>query len=161
MQTDFSGEYKVRNSYGHMNKHIFESTLELPRVDYMYVGFYHCVKNSTKSDANLETLVRNNEASSIYLFIEGNSVSIRFLSIENAVVNQSDPKKRSNLKSNNRNMISDSDHPLANVNVPIVQGNRYEDVVIPCKPTSKNIEVQLIKDGDEVILHSNFIFRSD
>lgn len=58
-------------------------------------------------------------------------------------------------------MISDSDHPLANVNVPIVQGNRYEDVVIPCKPTSKNIEVQLIKDGDEVILHSNFIFRSD
>lgn len=33
---------------------------------------------------------------------------------------------------------------------PMVTGEQNADIVIPCKPTSKNVAVKLIKDGEEV-----------
>lgn len=32
----------------------------------------------------------------------------------------------------------------------MITGVQNGDIVIPCKPTSKNVAVKLIKDGDEV-----------
>lgn len=32
----------------------------------------------------------------------------------------------------------------------MITGVQNDDIVIPCKPTSKNVAVKLIKDGDEV-----------
>lgn len=46
--------------------------------------------------------------------------------------------------------ISDPQHPLAPVTYPVLQGNQHQDIVIPCKPTARKYEVQLIKEGDEV-----------
>lgn len=48
------------------------------------------------------------------------------------------------------NSLLDPQHPLVPVSVPILQGNQHEDIVIPCKPTSKMWNIQLIKEGDEV-----------
>lgn len=45
---------------------------------------------------------------------------------------------------------ADSEHPLAPVSVPLIQGNQFEEITIPCKPTSDKSDVQLIKEGDEV-----------
>lgn len=45
----------------------------------------------------------------------------------------------------------DQEHPLAPVSVPLIQGNQFEEITIPCKPTSQKVDVQLIKEGDEVI----------
>lgn len=33
---------------------------------------------------------------------------------------------------------------------PLLDGSQYQEILIPCKPTSKMWEVQLIKEGDEV-----------
>lgn len=44
----------------------------------------------------------------------------------------------------------DPEHPIAPANIPFIQGNQFEEVTVPCKPTSKKWEVQLIKDEDEV-----------
>lgn len=44
----------------------------------------------------------------------------------------------------------DPENPLVHVNFPFVNGVQYADVVIPCKPTSKKVQLELIKDGDEV-----------
>lgn len=46
---------------------------------------------------------------------------------------------------------SDPRHPIAEQLVPIVSGVQDQEVIIPCKPTSKMVSVQLIKEGDEVI----------
>lgn len=48
----------------------------------------------------------------------------------------------------------DPQHPLAPVSIPILQGNQHQDIVIPCKPTSRKYDVKLIKEGDEVNLTS-------
>ncbi|XP_031631901.1 vascular endothelial growth factor receptor 1-like isoform X3 [Contarinia nasturtii] len=98
-------------------EYAYESVLELIQIDYTYVGYYYCVKNSSVSDTNdresLETLIESGHASRIYLFVE-------------------DPL-----------------HPLAEVSIPVVQGNQHQDIIIPCKPTSKKWDIKLIKEADE------------
>lgn len=47
--------------------------------------------------------------------------------------------------------IVDAEHPIVPVSIPLIQGNQFEDITIPCKPTSKQWEVQLFKENDEVI----------
>lgn len=47
-------------------------------------------------------------------------------------------------------LIADPRNPLVPVNNPFVNGAQYQEVTVPCKPSSKMWEVQLIKDGDEV-----------
>lgn len=44
----------------------------------------------------------------------------------------------------------DRRHPLVSVSVPDLEGNQFDELIIPCKPSSKNFEVQLFKEGDEV-----------
>lgn len=61
-------------------------------------------------------------------------------------------------------MHSDPENPIVQINYPFVHGIQFEDVVIPCKPTSKKVQLELIKDGDVVSylfalkLISNFHF---
>ncbi|XP_058451061.1 vascular endothelial growth factor receptor 1 isoform X2 [Malaya genurostris] len=45
--------------------------------------------------------------------------------------------------------VKDPDNPLVPVN-PVVYARQYEDVVIPCKPSSKDIHVELVKDEQEM-----------
>lgn len=45
---------------------------------------------------------------------------------------------------------TDSECRLVPSENPIVEGNLNEEVVIPCKPTSKKWEVELIKENDKV-----------
>lgn len=33
---------------------------------------------------------------------------------------------------------------------PMITGSESDNIVIPCKPTSKTVAVKLVKDGDEV-----------
>lgn len=54
---------------------------------------------------------------------------------------------------------SDPEHPLVSVDWPVVTGNQYSEVVIPCKPTSRSVTVKLIKEGDEVNTHSHKLYR--
>lgn len=54
-----------------MSKYPYESVLELSQVDYSYVDYYYCVKNSSGFETNVDTLVKNKQASNIYLFVEG------------------------------------------------------------------------------------------
>lgn len=44
----------------------------------------------------------------------------------------------------------DINNLLVNNEFPMITGIQNDDIVIPCKPTSKNISVKLIKEGDEV-----------
>lgn len=44
----------------------------------------------------------------------------------------------------------DINNLLVNNDFPMITGIQNDDIVIPCKPTSKNITVKLIKEGDEV-----------
>ncbi|XP_058815149.1 vascular endothelial growth factor receptor 1 isoform X2 [Topomyia yanbarensis] len=45
--------------------------------------------------------------------------------------------------------VKDPNNPLVPVN-PVVYARQYEDVVIPCKPSSKDIHVELVKDEQEM-----------
>lgn len=47
--------------------------------------------------------------------------------------------------------VEDHRHPLVRASVPILQGNQYDTILVPCKPTSKKFEVQLFKEENEVI----------
>lgn len=48
-----------------------ENELELVNVSCSNVGYYYCVNGPINSEANLEKLVENGQASKIYLFVEG------------------------------------------------------------------------------------------
>lgn len=146
LQEDFSGNKDVQYSYNQNNPYPYESIIELPHVDFTFVGFYHCVKNSSEADGNLDTLVDNSLASSIYLFVEGMFTSywksniFQFIQILWIIIWFI--------------VVTDPNHPLVPVSLPILNGAQYQDIVIPCKPTSKMWDVQLIKEGDEVISNS-------
>ncbi|XP_053693410.1 vascular endothelial growth factor receptor 1 isoform X2 [Sabethes cyaneus] len=45
--------------------------------------------------------------------------------------------------------VKDPDNPLVPVHV-VVSARQYEDVVIPCKPSSKDVQVELVKDEQEM-----------
>lgn len=45
---------------------------------------------------------------------------------------------------------ADPENLLVNNDYPMITGVQNDIIVIPCKPTSKNVPVQLIKDGDKV-----------
>lgn len=96
------------------NKYAYESVLDLNQVDFTYVDYYYCVKNSTAPNALFEELLEHNEAAQIYVYVE------------------------------------DRRHPLVRASVPIFEGNQYDEIIIPCKPTSKKFEVQLFKEGNQV-----------
>lgn len=46
--------------------------------------------------------------------------------------------------------VKDPSSPLVPVMHPVVFAQQYEDVVIPCKPSSKDVLVELVKDEQEV-----------
>lgn len=46
--------------------------------------------------------------------------------------------------------VADPQHPIVKVDNPFLNGAQYQDIIIPCKPTSKMWDIQLIKEGDEV-----------
>lgn len=98
----------------HANKYSYESVLELKHVDYTYVDYYYCVKNTSETNANIETLLRHRQATQIYVFVE------------------------------------DRRRPLVPASVPLLEGNQYDEITIPCRPTSKEFEVQLFKEENVV-----------
>lgn len=49
--------------------------------------------------------------------------------------------------------FTDIENLLVNNEYPMITGVQNDNIVIPCKPTSKNVAVQLIKDGDEVNIY--------
>lgn len=51
----------------------------------------------------------------------------------------------------------DPTNPIA-YTLSYITGNQNEDVIIPCKPTSKQFQVQLFKEGDEVTKPHNIYF---
>lgn len=50
----------------------------------------------------------------------------------------------------------DSENRLVPSENPLIDGNLMEEILIPCKPTSKRWAVELIKDDDKV----RTVFRS-
>ncbi|XP_055641478.1 vascular endothelial growth factor receptor 1 isoform X2 [Toxorhynchites rutilus septentrionalis] len=46
--------------------------------------------------------------------------------------------------------VKDPQTPLVPIQHPIVTANQYEEVVIPCKPSSKDVHVELVKDEQEM-----------
>ncbi|XP_055548127.1 vascular endothelial growth factor receptor 1 isoform X2 [Wyeomyia smithii] len=46
--------------------------------------------------------------------------------------------------------VKDPDSPLVPVLHTVVTATQYEDVVIPCKPSSKDVQVELVKDEQEM-----------
>lgn len=44
----------------------------------------------------------------------------------------------------------DMENLLVHNDFPMITGVQNGDIVIPCKPTSKNVAVKLVKEGDEV-----------
>lgn len=54
----------------------------------------------------------------------------------------------------------DPTNPIA-YTLSYITGNQNEDVIIPCKPTSKQFQVQLFKEGDEVTKPHNINFNGD
>lgn len=68
---EFLGKKRVFDSLTQNDEHPYETTLELTNVTYRYVGYYYCVKNSSDPDDSLEVLLENEQASRIYLFVEG------------------------------------------------------------------------------------------
>lgn len=138
-QEGFDSKYDVHESYNQNNEYSFVSILELPTVDVTYVGYYYCVKNATV-EANLDTLVDTGQASNIYLFVEGIPKKKHFLNA----------KTWPFVKSNRLFLITDPQNPLVPVANPFLNGAQYQDITIPCKPSSKMWDIQLIKEGDEV-----------
>lgn len=114
MQKPFYRDYETHMNYNRANKYAYESILDLNQVDFTYVDYYYCVKNSTEANASFEELLKHNQAARIYVFVE------------------------------------DRRHPLVGASVPSLQGNQYDEILIPCKPTAKTFEVQLFKEGNEV-----------
>lgn len=47
--------------------------------------------------------------------------------------------------------VKDPKSPIVPVSHTVVYAQQYEDVVIPCKPSSKDVIVELVKDEQEVI----------
>lgn len=45
--------------------------------------------------------------------------------------------------------FTDQENPLVDV-IPFVSGFLYHDVTIPCKPTSKSVQVDLLQNGVKV-----------
>lgn len=72
VQDEFTGNYEVHDSFSQQKNYPHQSELELIGVNYTYVGYFYCVKNSSEIDAILKTLVQNSQASKIYLFVDGN-----------------------------------------------------------------------------------------
>lgn len=114
----------------------FAARLTIPAVDHTYVGFYYCVQSGGGEDisnANINELVDNFNATPFYIFVDGewiftaifncyNSFETTFLDPENLFVET----------------------------MMVIHGTERETVIIPCKPTSKYVTVELLKDEEEV-----------
>jgi len=48
--------------------------------------------------------------------------------------------------------LLDPDNKLYNPDQYLIFGKQNEPLIIPCKPTSPEVKVELVKDGDEVNL---------
>lgn len=114
----------------------YRSNLKFESITSDYVGKYYCVLNSTVKDykeASLEKDVVQGEASSIYIFVEGeisnNICRIRLHSFHQ-LFSTSDPD----------NLI------VKNVGFDIIEGLQFEPFVIPCKPTSPRVRVELLRE---------------
>lgn len=85
-----------------------------------------------------------------------NYVDISYVDYYYCVKNSTDPNEniesllRHNQAAQIYVFVEDQRHPLVSASVPILQGNQYEEILIPCKPTSKNVDVQLFKEGNAV-----------
>lgn len=53
----------------------YESKIDLINIDFTFVGFYYCVKNASKNN-DYSNLVKNKQASQIYLFVYGKLIVI-------------------------------------------------------------------------------------
>lgn len=61
----------VKDSNNPNAENPYESVIELNQVDYNYLGYYYCIKNSSNIHDGLEVLDENGQAAHIYLFVEG------------------------------------------------------------------------------------------
>lgn len=121
-------------------KDMYKSTLEFQSITTEYVGRYYCVYNSSiKLNAeNYEQEVKRYKASSIYVFVDG-EIS-RWNQLNHEISSQLDPD---NL------LVENHEHN-------VVIGIQYEPFVIPCKPTSPKVKVELmLEDGEVTIITYN------
>lgn len=72
VQDEFTGNYHIYESFNQQTEYTHQSVLELIGVQYTYVGYFYCVTNSSEVNSSVKTLVKNNQASEIYLFVDGN-----------------------------------------------------------------------------------------
>lgn len=102
------GKYEITNDYNKITKQ-YTTTLELYNVDHESVGFYKCLKNSTK---DLEWDIFNQIGISTHLFV--------------------------------RNA-----YPIVKIRHPIWIWDNC-DIMIPCKSTSNDTNVNLARNGTQV-----------
>lgn len=115
----------------------YESTIHLIDVSHYYVGYFYCRTNDSIHEENLENLKTEFKIAEIYVYVNGNyNIYINLLLLYNKIF-----------------YFVDIENLLVNHDFPMITGNQNGDIIIPCKPTSKNVEVRLIKDGDEVNLY--------
>lgn len=120
------------------NDRQYESTIHLIDINHYYVGDFYCLNNESIHEENVENLKTEFKVAEIYVYVNGkilNNIHIltccyckifHFVDIENLLVSN---------------------------DFPMITGFQNGDIVIPCKPTSKNVTVRLIKDGDEVNIY--------
>lgn len=122
------------------DENIYRSYLKISSANVNNVGRYYCAFNeSINENDEFEQLVNNFKASSIYVFVNGEII------ITNSMENV-------DLKFN----FLDPENLLYDPKEPIIIGKQFEPFVIPCKPTSPQVKVELLNQDGEVIKYLNF-----
>lgn len=109
------------------------------------MGDFYCVNNDSFADENLENLKTEFKISGIYVYVNGKALSGNTLIPLICAVTE-----RKLLISIFQFHFTDVENLLVHNDFPMITGVQNIDIVIPCKPTSKNVAVKLIKEGDEV-----------
>lgn len=133
--------YDINRLFNGSSDYPYQNILKLHQVNYHYVGFYRCVfypKNSSYEPHRQK----------IYLFVKGkNQFGFKFLIFSLFLRNNCYISF----------FISDPIRPFVPVAHRDLTGIKNEDILIPCKPISKEYEVQLFKKNDEVNLQIDFL----
>lgn len=132
----FSQESKSNVSYIHTNEELsgkpeykYKSTLRLINASYSDTGYYNC-----QEDAPNENLIDEAVSSNIYLYVAGK--------LKNCCV----------WKENLQFIYLDDNHLSARTDdLETVIAVQYLEAIIPCRPTSPDVDVELSGFSDEMV----------
>lgn len=126
------------------DRSVFKSNLEFHAITANSVGRYYCVFNDSVVDSKMkyDDEVAAYMASSIYIFVDGNY----FVVMGN---NYSISPLR-------LIRILDPDTLIVPMEHTMIVATQNKATTIPCKPTSPNVNLELIKEDGEVITMSHY-----